>query len=244
MVWVSSRIVARRDWAEGLWSVTLDAVVLPYEPGQFVNLALEIDGARVKRAYSLASPAGSPAELYLVAVPGGTLSPALARRSVGDEVLVDPRAHGFFVSRELPDGRDLWMFATGTGLGPYLAMLRDGRVFERFERVLLVHSARMAAHLGYREELEELERRRAGFRYVPVTTREACRGLLHGRIDARLRSGELEQRAGVTLEPSTTRVMLCGNPSMLEDVGAVLHDRGLKRHRRREPGQLVTESYW
>jgi ferredoxin--NADP+ reductase len=238
------RVAERLEWAPGLVTLTLDRALDPHEPGQFVNLALDLDGERVKRAYSLANPSGAAAQIYLVAVDGGRLSPRLAALAPGDTLLADPRPHGFFVPSELPAPRELWMLATGTGLGPYLAMLRTGRVLDDHHAVVLVHSTREQRHLGHRAELEAIASREPRFRYVPVLTRAPADGLLRGRMQALLTSGELEAFAGLPLAPERSHAMLCGNPTMLEDVGAILAARGLVRHRRRSPGHLTTEAYW
>jgi ferredoxin--NADP+ reductase len=246
MAFVSCRVARRIEWSKpSLVSLVLDAMAEPFAPGQFVNLALALEGERVKRAYSLANAPGSPIEVYVVAVSGGRLSPRLATLDVGDWLEFDPRPHGFFVASEFPESRDLWMIATGTGLGPYLAMLRHGDVFERHQRVVLVHSVREASHLGYRAELEALARGRSSFRYLPTITRgdDAGRSMT-GRVTTLLASGELEQRAALALDPATSHVLLCGNPSMLDDVGASLATRGLRKHRRRAPGHVTTEAYW
>ncbi|MBM4359930.1 MAG: ferredoxin--NADP reductase [Deltaproteobacteria bacterium] len=245
MGFVPCRVARRIDWCgPGLFSLVLDATPEPFEPGQFVNLALDLEGARVKRAYSLANLPGESIEVYVVAVPGGRLSPRLASLREGDPLEFDPRPHGFFVASEVPSSRELWMFATGTGLGPYLAMLRRGDVFARHETVVLVHSVREAAHLGYRAELERLAATIPSFRYLPTLTRAEHADLLHGRVTSVVASGELEARAGILLEPSRAHIMLCGNPTMLDDLGALLLERGLRKHRRRSPGHLTTEAYW
>jgi len=238
------RVAERIEWAPGLVTLTLDATLEPHEPGQFVNLALGVDGERVKRAYSLANPPGTPAQLYLVSIAGGCLSPRLATLAPGAPLLADPRPYGFFVPSVLPAPRELWLLATGTGLGPYLAMLRSGLLLEQHRAVVLVHSAREERHLGHRAELEELASTSARFRYVPVVTRALGDGSRGARMQALLASGELESRAGITLAPDRSHVMLCGNPTMLADVGEALAARGLVKHRGRSPGHVTSEAYW
>ncbi len=239
-----ARVNARTEWAVGLVSLVLDAKLERYEPGQFFNLALSLKGERVKRAYSIASAKSSAPEFYLVAVSGGRLSPELVRLQVGDCLDIDTRPHGFFVLGGVPRAQELWLVATGTGLGPYLAMLRDGEVFSRYESVLLVHSVREASHLGYRSELEALALERPAFHYLPTLTREPIEGLLQGRFDAILASGELEEYARVPIGPERSHVLLCGNPGMLQTAQTQLEIRGLRKHRRREPGHVTSETYW
>jgi ferredoxin--NADP+ reductase len=244
MSWKTARVIGRQDWGPRLFSLVLDAAFEPHEPGQFASVALTVDGARTKRAYSFASAPGEPPEFYVVAVEGGVLSPALMKLCVGDALEVDARPHGFFVPSELPPSKNLWLFATGTGLGPYVAMVRDGRIFERHADIILVHSVREASHLGYREELENLAAADPRFTYLPTLTRESNAGMLSGRIDTLLERGKLESAANRPIEPASTHVMLCGNPAMLDAMRARLDARGMRRHRRREPGHVTSETYW
>jgi len=246
MTWMESEIVRRHDWAPGLMTLGLAAIPAAYVPGQFVNLALDCEGARIKRSYSLASKAGVPSEFYLTEVIGGGLTPELFRLRVGDRVWIDDRALGFFTLDYVPPARHLWLFATGTGLGPFMAMLRSPTIWERAERVVLVHGVRHIAHLGYASELARLLELHAGqFAYLPVVSRESAPpGALSGRLPALLESGELERLAGLALEPEGTHVLLCGNPAMITDVQALLERRGMHKHRPRKPGHISFESYW
>ncbi|HEU4580013.1 MAG TPA: ferredoxin--NADP reductase [Polyangiaceae bacterium] len=246
MAWVESKVARRRVWADGLMSLTLDRTVSPFVPGQYINLGLDLAGERQKRSYSIASGVGKPTELYLSRVPGGVLTPALFELGEGDPLWVDDRPLGFFTLQYVPEARHLWLVATGTGLGPFLAMLEEEEIWRRFSRVVLVHGVRELAHLGYSERLAERARERpAQFAYVPLVTREAPPpGGLQGRVPQLIESGELESRAGLQLEPETTHVLLCGNPNMLSDAQTVLAARGLVKHRPRKPGHVSVESYW
>ncbi|HVZ33868.1 MAG TPA: ferredoxin--NADP reductase [Polyangiaceae bacterium] len=246
MVWVESKLVERRVWAEGLISVRLDRVLSAFAPGQFVNLGLDLGEERVKRSYSLSSAPGEPSEFYLTLVAGGVLTPALFELPIGASLWIDDRPLGFFTLEHVPASRQLWMLATGTGLGPFLAMLRSPQVWERFARIVLVHGVRQVAHLGYAEQLAIWARERASqFSYVPVVSREAApNGALAGRLPQLIASGELERAAGLALEPAETHVLLCGNPDMIRDVAEQLEARGMHKHRPRKPGHYSFENYW
>jgi ferredoxin--NADP+ reductase len=216
-----------------------------FRPGQFMNLGLQLADGFVSRSYSLASAPEQPLEVLLARVGEGALTPALFELGVGDKVTLDPKPQGFFTFDYVPPHRELWLLATGTGLGPFLSMLRSGVAFERAERVILVHGTRGVTELAHRAELEALVGERGpGFRYLPVLSRQAEPGLLAGRLTHLLESGELERRAETALSPASAHVMLCGNPSMIDDVIALLAPRGLKRHRQRTPGHITTEKYW
>lgn len=210
-----------------------------------MNLGLYLPSGFVSRSYSLASAPGEPVEVLLARVGAGSLTPALFDLSVGASVVLDPKPQGFFCFDFVPPHRELWMLATGTGLGPFLSMLRSGEAFERAERVILAHGARGAAELAHRDELEALVRSRAGsFVYVPVLSRSPEPGLLLGRLTRVLPSGELEARAGCLIDAERSHLMLCGNPAMIDEVTALLMARGLRRHRQRTPGHITTEKYW
>lgn len=242
MTWRDAKVIARTDWADDLWTARFDVDVLPFSPGQFVNVGLDLSGDFVRRSYSIASAPEAPLELYLVKVEGGALTPHLYELGVGATVRIDDKPYGVFTLEHVPDADVLWLVASGTGLGPYVSMLRSGRLWPRFATVVLVHGARYAAHLGYRDELTALAERRP-FRYVPMVTRERHEDLLNGRIPAGLESGVIEKAAGHALD-TASHVMLCGNPRMIADTISVLERRGLKKHRTRAPGHISTEKYW
>jgi ferredoxin--NADP+ reductase len=216
-----------------------------FRPGQFMNLGLHLPSGFVSRSYSLASAPGAELEVLLARVGGGALTPALFDLGVGSEVWLDPKPQGFFTLDYVPAHRELWLVATGTGLGPFLAMLRSEVVFKSSERVLLVHGTRGPAELAHRSELEALESQRgSSFRYVPALSRERAPGALHGRVTELLVSGELEARAGMPIRGESSHLMLCGNPAMIEEMTALLAARGLRKHRVRAPGHITTEKYW
>jgi ferredoxin/flavodoxin---NADP+ reductase len=246
VTWIETKIASRRDWAPGLMSLSLEASAAPFVPGQFINLGLDLDGERVKRSYSLASAPGVASEVYLSLVAEGVLTPALFERGPGDSVWLDDRALGFFTLEHIPVAERLWLVATGTGLGPFLSMLRSPTIWQRFSRVVLVHGVRYVSHLGYSSELSRLVEQHAGqLSYVPAVTREPPpAGGLMGRLPALIESGQLERQLSLQLEPALDHVLLCGNPAMIGEAQTVLGARGLHKHRPRKPGHITIESYW
>jgi ferredoxin/flavodoxin---NADP+ reductase len=246
VTWIETRIVSRRDWAPGLMSLSLEAGAHPFVPGQFINLGLDLDGNRVKRSYSLASTPGAPCEVFLSLVPEGGLTPALFQRGPGASVWLDDRALGFFTLEHVPPAERLWMVATGTGLGPFLSMLRSPTVWQRFARISVVHGVRYVSHLGYADELARLVAEHpAQFAYAPAITREAApAGVLSGRLPALIANGELEKSLGLSFDAARDHVLLCGNPAMIGEVQTELSARGLQKHRPRKPGHITIESYW
>ncbi len=160
---------------------------------------------------------------------GGPLSQRLVALTAGEGVLVAPRPTGFPTLNELPAGAHLWLMATGTGLGPFLSILRSAEPWERFERIVLIHAVRRAGELAYAEEIGALARARPRqFAFVPFVSREAADFALDGRIPQAIADGRLEARAGLALDPAVSRVMLCGNPGMIDDALAAFSARGFK----------------
>src|SRR5690606_5151701 len=136
----------------------------------------------------------------------------------------------FMTIERFPQGGQLWMLATGTGLSAYLPMLDDPQTWARFERIILVHGVRTADELAYQEDIARFAKAHAQrdgqFTYLPVTSREKQAGNPQGRVTTLIENGELERLIGAHLDPETARVMLCGNPAMVKDARALLGQRG------------------
>ena len=239
-----TRVLSRRDWAPGLFSLVLDEQV-PMKAGQFVTVGLAPQGDRhTRRAYSVASAPGQPLELLVVEVEDGRVSPMLAHAKPGDTLFVSDRGKGLFTLDDLPRRRDLWLIATGTGLAPYLSMLREGAIFEAAEHIVLAYGVRQPEHLAYLDELRALQAAH-NLTVVPLCSRtEPPEGGLRGRVTERLIDGTLEHTAGVRIAAETSHVLLCGNPTMIDEMVGLLMARGLQRHSRRVPGHITTERYW
>src|SRR5262245_1074222 len=243
--WHESRVVENRHWTDTLWSLRVEAPPLAFEAGQFVRIALDIANERVARPFSFVNPPQDPVlEFFGVTVPQGPLSPRLAELRAGDRLYVAPNPAGFLTLSEVPDAESLWLLATGTGIAPFLSILRTVAPWKRFHNVVLVHAVRHARELVYQELISRLTSTRSNFKYVTFVSREAATGSLEGRIPAAVRDGRLEWAAALRLAPETSQVMLCGNPGMLKDASAALAERGLRKHRRRNPGHIRAESFW
>jgi ferredoxin/flavodoxin---NADP+ reductase len=238
--WLTGWVIENRHWTETLFSLRVEGAQLRYEAGQFVRIALDINGERVARAFSFVNPPDDPVlEFYGVIVPEGPLSPRLAKLNAGDALYVASNPAGFLVLSEVPNAETLWLVATGTGLAPFLSILRTETPWRRFKNVVLVHAVRYASELTYREVISAMPAR-----YVTFVSREPAPGSLAGRIPAAITDGRLEKAAGVPLTPQSSHVMLCGNPQMLRDATAALGARGMRKHRRRASGHITVESFW
>jgi ferredoxin--NADP+ reductase len=246
--WLEGTVVGQKRWTERLLSLQVDAPALRFEAGQFARLALDIGGERIARPYSFVNPPGhAPFEFYYAIVPEGPLSPRLAMLAENDKVFVAPNPAGFLVLSEVPDAASLWLLSTGTGIGPFLSILRTATPWARFARVVLVQAARHPQELVYQDVVAQIETAHPDqFRFIQVTSAKppAKEPVLHGRIPALIADGSLEARAGVPISATTSQVMLCGNPDMVKDATTTLSERGMKKHRRRNPGHITVENYW
>jgi ferredoxin--NADP+ reductase len=248
------RVTWWHEWMPGLFSFRVTRPSgYDFVPGQFARIGLDTDGGeRIWRAFSVASsPSADYLEFYAVVVAEGQFTPLLNERRVGARVLVEKPAQGFLTADRLWRGegdKHLWMLATGTGLGPFLSMLGDAAVWQQFQQLVVVHSVRHSAELGYRQQLLDWCARppHAGGRlsYVPTLTRETAPDTTSGRITTLLTSGGLEAAARLPFIPASSRFMLCGNPAMVEEARALLKARGFTNDRKLTPGHIAVENYW
>ncbi len=244
--WLPSTVIENHHWTDQLYSLRVHAPKVRFEAGQFGRLALDINGERIARPYSFINPPDSDTlEFYSIIVPEGPLSSKLEALSEGDPLWISSQGVGFFVLSEVPDSEYLWLLSTGTGLGPYLSILRTAAPWLRYQKIALVHAVRYERELTYTNVVDDLSDQYGDqFVYVPFVSREPCAHALEGRIPAAIEDGRLAERAQMDFTPERAQIMLCGNPEMVQDTSALLREMGLARNRRSAPGQITTESYW
>lgn len=257
---VNAQISARQDLNEELaiFRVKPEGWTLPeFKPGQYAELALidpDSEAKTERRSYSIASAPSvndslaNELEFYVVRVEGGYLTPRLFNLQVGDKIWLGPKIKGKFTLESVPAGKDLVMLSTGTGLAPFLSMLREHELKEKpWRSVCIIHGARLEKDLGYRAELEARERDYPWFKYIPSLTRDldntAWQGP-RGRVQQIIQSGLLEQRLGRALSVEDTHFLLCGNPQMIDEVELLLGEKGFRKHSKKEPGNVHVERYW
>ncbi|HEY6079401.1 MAG TPA: ferredoxin--NADP reductase [Polyangiaceae bacterium] len=243
-------VLSVRHWNDSLFSFTTTRDRgLRFKNGHFVMIGLEVEGRPLLRAYSLVSPNYEEhLEFYSIKVADGPLTSRLQHLKPGDEILVGTKPTGTLVMSTLKPGKRLYLLSTGTGLAPFMSIIRDPETYEAFEHVVLAHGVRAADELGYadyiKHELPEHEyigeQVREKLRYYPTVTREAFEN--QGRLTDLLRSGKLCSDVGLPdLDPEHDRVMICGNPSMLDELVAELEARGFREGSSHEPGDYAIE---
>lgn len=245
-------------WSEGLISFkTTRPAALQYAPGEYARIAFPNTQLPAWRAYSfVSSPQSDLLEFFGVVVPHGNFSQKLKHLQQGDQILIEQESYGFMTANRFVDGEDLWLIGTGTGIGPYISMLRQGDVMSQFRRIFLVRGVRQASDLiPYQDELRQMaesadvDQTEARLTLITCISQEDekttdSHRLSGKRVTSAMDDGTLEQSAGTALDVSRSRVMLCGNPQMVEDMRQRLHQRGFKPCRRQTPGQFLTENYW
>ena len=244
-------VIDVHHWNDSLFSFrTTRDPGFRFDSGHFVMLGLEVEGRPLLRAYSIASANYEEhLEFVSIKVPDGPLTSRLQHVKPGDPIIVSRKPTGTLVLNDLRPGKHLYLLGTGTGLAPFLSIIRDPETYERFDKVVLAHGVRRVSDLVFAQYLEhELaaheylgELLRDKLVYYPSVTREPFRH--RGRLTDAIVDGRLSDYAGLLpLNPHTDRVMLCGSEAMLEDTSALLDGRGFKvSPRTREQGDYVIE---
>lgn len=247
-------VLSVRRWSDSLFSFSLSRPAhFRFSAGQFARIGIEVAGERIFRAYSVASsPFAEQLEFFSIVVPNGAFTSRLQHLKAGDSLLLEKIPYGFLTLAryQKPLPHDLWLLATGTGLAPFLSMLQDFAPWQQYQHIILAYSVRTRAELAYVEEINQIAQsfaeNAASFRFLPIITRDASTPsdhVLQQRLPVLIENGLLEQQAGLSLNPATSHVMLCGNPQMVEDTRNALKARGLSLNRRGE-GNIALENYW
>ncbi len=219
-----------------------------FAAGQFSRLGFRDGEGFIWRAYSVVSAEyADDLEYFAVLIPGGPMSAKLAELKTGDTVLLDKTATGFLLPERFPDGKDLVMLCTGSGIAPFLSILEQPEIWQRFDRLALVHSVSYADELIFNERIAQLSEHpligeyTGRLRFIPVLTRETG-ARLNRRLPELLKSGELSAALEMPFTPADTRFMICGNPAMVKDTFQALLEMGFSMHRNRIPGQIMMEN--
>lgn len=247
---LEERVLSVQHWTDRLFSfsTTRDAA-LRFANGHFTMIGLRVNDKPLLRAYSIVSPNyAEHLEFLSIKVPDGPLTSRLQHIQVGDAIVVGKKPTGTLLIDYLLPAQRLYLLATGTGVAPFLSLVRDPETYDKFAQVILVHGVRQASELVYHDYLtQELPRHellgdmvRRQLRYYPTVTREPFRH--QGRITAIVDNGQLARDLALpALDPMRDRVMICGSPEMLRDLKHMVHERGFKEGNTSQPGEFVIE---
>ncbi|KPF58209.1 ferredoxin-NADP reductase [beta proteobacterium AAP51] len=247
---LEERVLSVHHWTDRLFSFTTTRdPALRFSNGHFTMIGLRVDGKPLLRAYSIVSANYEEhLEFLSIKVPDGPLTSRLQHIQVGDTIIVGKKPTGTLLIDYLLPGKRLYLLGTGTGLAPFLSVVRDPETYEKFEEVVVVHGVREVAELAYHQLLSEdlakdelLGEVVAGkLKYYPTVTREPFRN--QGRMTDLIDSGKLFSDLGVPpLDPAVDRVMICGSPAMLRDLKRLLEERQFKEGNTTKPGDFVIE---
>lgn len=247
---LEERVLSVHHWTERLFSFTTTRdPALRFSNGHFTMIGLRVNGKPLLRAYSIVSANYEEhLEFLSIKVPDGPLTSRLQHIQVGDTVIVGKKPTGTLVVDYLLPGKHLYLFGTGTGLAPFMSIVRDPETYEKFDQVILVHGVRQVDELAYHDMLVEHlpnheflgELVTSKLRYYPTVTRESYRNM--GRVTELIESGKLFTDLGVPpIDPAHDRVMICGSPAMLRDLKHLLEVRGFKEGNTSTPGDFVVE---
>ena len=244
------RVLSVHHWTDRLFSFrTTRTPSFRFRSGQFVMMGLEGDGKPLLRAYSLASAHyDDQLEFFSIKVPNGPLTSRLQHLKQGDEILIGRKPTGTLVVDNLRPGRTLFLLGAGTGLAPFLSIVRDPEAYDKFDRIVVAHGVRWVKDLAYSDFIAndlpnddlvgELVREKLD--YYPTVTREPFRH--QGRLSVALTTNRMTDALGLTaIDPAHDRFMLCGSPAMLADIRAILDARGFEEGNHGEPGDYVIE---
>lgn len=243
-------VIDVHHWSDSLFTIrSTRNRSLRFRNGEFAMMGIEVDGKPLLRAYSMASANYEDyLEFYSIKVEQGPLTSRLQHISEGDELLVSKKPTGTLLWERLKPGKHLYLLSTGTGLAPFLSIIKDPDIYENFEKIILVHGCRYINELTYQKlithELKENEyfgdQIREKLTYYPAVTREPYKN--YGRITSLLKSGKLMEDVGMPeLNLEDDRFMLCGSPNMLKSLTEILDDRGFSETRRDDLNEYVIE---
>lgn len=244
-----AKVLTVHHWTDRLFSFTTTRdTSFRYQSGQFAMIGLQVDGKPLMRAYSMVSPHYEEnLEFLSIKVPDGPLTSRLQNIQPGDTILVGRKASGTLLTQNLLPAKRLYLLGTGTGLAPFMSIIQDPDVYEKFEKVILVHGCRQIRELAYQDRITDLPNNEFfgelvsdKLAYFPTVTREPFKN--QGRIPTLIESRKLFEELGLP-EPDleNDRFMLCGSPAMLKDTVAVLERFGFKEGNMSRPGHYVIE---
>ncbi|MCY4045143.1 MAG: ferredoxin--NADP reductase [Cellvibrionales bacterium] len=247
---ITEQVLSVHHWNDNLFSFkTTRQQAFTFENGHFVMMGLEVDGKPLMRAYSIASPNyADHLEFFSIKVPNGPLTSRLKNLKAGDTILLSTKPTGTLVPGHLLPGKHLYLLSTGTGLAPFLSIIQDPHIYERFDKIILTHGVRQVEDLTYERFIQEELPQNEYFGelvkekliYFPTVTRESFKN--NGRLTDLVRTGKLFEKIGLpTPKLTDDRFMLCGSTGMLKDFSEMFTSQGFEESRQGKQAHFVIE---
>ncbi len=252
--YTKEKITYLKQWTDHLFTFrTTRFDGFKFIPGQFARLGLQKeDGKFVWRPYSIVSADyDEELEFYSIVVPDGEFTQRLKDLKIGDDIFIDKTNYGLLTTDRFENGKDLWLLSTGTGLAPFISIMYDFQIWEQYEKVILVHCVREKEELAYQDLINGFfeheyyaDMVKDKLIYVKMVTRDKDGADLYGRITDSLRNNQLEDYLKIPITVENSRIMICGNPEMVDETRKILAGRGLTVSKRGNPGNMAVENYW
>ncbi|CAL4325704.1 Flavodoxin/ferredoxin--NADP reductase [Buchnera aphidicola (Eriosoma grossulariae)] len=245
--WITGKIINIKKWNQNLFSIIIKAPINSFSAGQFAKLSVINDNKKIQRAYSYVNaPNNSNLEFYINLIPNGKFTNHLYQLKINQNIMINKHSFGFFTIDEIQNCEILWMMATGTGIGPYLSILQEGKWINKFNKIVLIYSVRLKKDLNYLDLIYKLKKQyKNKIIFVSIVTREQSIKSLKNRIPILIKNNTLEKKIKLNIDPKTSHVMLCGNPDMVKETQKVLQNlKNMQKNLRKSPGHITTENYW
>jgi ferredoxin--NADP+ reductase len=248
------KITYIKEWTDHLFSFkTTRNEGFKFIPGQFARLGIKKgDESIVWRPYSIVSADyDEDLEFYSIIVPDGEFTQQLKDLKINDEIFIDKTNYGLLTTDRFENGKHLWFLSTGTGLAPFISIMYDFNVWEQYEKIILVHCARTKDELAYQDTINGFfthefygDLVKDKLVYVKVLTRDTEGADLQDRITNLILNNELQKYTNIDINIQDSRIMICGNPQMVDDTRKILSNMGLTISKRGKPGNMAVENYW
>ncbi|CAL4324842.1 FAD-binding oxidoreductase [Buchnera aphidicola] len=247
--WVTAKIEKIKYWKKNLLNLVLQASIKKFVAGQFAKLLIKNsqNNTKIQRAYSFVNPPSSKKiEFYITLIKHGKMSQQFKKINENTKILITQKSFGFFTLKEVPSYKNLWMFSTGTAIGPYFSILQEKQDIKRFSQLILIHSVRYFSDLKYLDVIKKLKKHYKKKLIVLITiSREKKNGFLYGRIPHLILNDTIEKYTNIHMNNKNSHVMLCGNPNMVKDMFNILQKKKkMTKNLRQKPGNITRENYW
>ncbi|CUR53354.1 ferredoxin--NADP(+) reductase [Buchnera aphidicola] len=247
-MWLQTKIIKFKKWNQKLFTIILTAPILPFKAGQFTKLSfITEENKRIQNAYSFVNaPKNKNLEFYILLVPNGVFTNFLYNMKL-KKIFITKKSSGYFTLDEIPICENLWMFATGTAIGPFLSILQENSLkLKKFKKIIVIYAVKFENDLNYLfllKKLQILYQNRLFFQII--LSQEKNKKFLFGRIPNLIKNFVLENSVGIQLNAKNSHVMLCGNPGMIQETQHILKKyRNMNKNLRSKPGHVTIEKYW